>query len=39
MEILFVAYKQEATAMHFHLFSEYLCHSLDLEAFVQLQVT
>ena len=32
MEIVFVTYRQEATATHFHLFSKYRCRSLDLEA-------
>jgi len=39
MEILFVTYRQEATATHFHLFSKYLCRPLDLEVFVRLNVT
>jgi len=38
MEILLVTCRQEATATHFHAFSEYQRCSLVLEVFVQLKV-
>jgi len=38
MEILLVTHKQEATATHFHVFSEYRCWSLVLETLVPFKV-